>query len=176
MLEVNPYHELLLSMETGSDLTPLAERYSLALEYARERMGGRVYENPVVRLVHSLEGIFYEFKDFPDFSYAHFGKLSGEFLGEADAQAVLWDSLILGEEGDAEVMVLYGPDYLDEESFYFAYSSADTSYTRGNPRVSPPLFLWLDDGERRLIMVRTEGGYLVFNTSGGQPVLAPLKE
>ncbi|AEB10969.1 hypothetical protein [Marinithermus hydrothermalis] len=177
MLEVNPYRELVEALELGPNREALQERYGLALDYAREAVQGRVYENEAVRLVHGPRGLFYELKAVPEVSYARFGVTAGEFVDAREVQGFVWYALTLAEAGEAEVLVIYGPNYLeDDEDLFMAYTLDGERYYRGEPRQAEPLFVRLEARTGAEVLVRAAEGYLRFTLDRGVPVLGGVHE
>jgi hypothetical protein len=178
MIEINPYHQLIAAIEYGG-WEALEHRYSLARDYARELAQGQGggLENPVLRLWHSEQGLFYEFKDAPMAFYGRLGAVAGEYLSEGEANLLLWDALTLAQHGQAEVMAIYGPGYLsDENQIYMAYWLQGQRVERGYARQSLPLFLRTDNHGQTQFMVWLQGEYLKFDVPRGAPLLPTVKD
>jgi hypothetical protein len=178
MIEINPYHQLIAAIEYGG-WEALEHRYTLARDYAREEAMGQSggLENVVLRLWHSERGLFYEFKDAPMAFYGRLGTVAGEYLSEGEANLLLWDALTLAQDGKAEVMVIYGPEYLRNESqLYMAYWLQGERMERGYARQSLPLFLRMDTEQHTQFMVWLGGEYLKFDVPRGAPLLPAVRD
>ena len=121
--------------------------------------------------------MFYELKALPEVSYARFGATAGEFVEAGEVQGLVWHALTLAEAGEAEVVVIYGPNYLeDDEDLFMAYTLDGERYYRGEPRQAAPLFLRVETAGGAEVLLRTAEGYLRFTLDRGVPVLGGVHE
>jgi len=181
LIEFNPYHHLVETLELGSDRQALEESFALARDYAKERLGEHLVENSVARLWHGAGGLYYELKAAPDAFYARLGPVHGEYLSQPDAQMVMWDAVLQTERQEADMVALYAPDYLErDEAVFLSYTLEGIRYERGEPRYVPPLFLRVEGSTESLVMIQLEPilsqEYLMFRLPACPPLLPGLRD
>jgi hypothetical protein len=168
-LVIDPQRLLFEGLEAGS--FPDLEHLSLARDLARESAEGQCYENGLVRLWHSPQGLYYEFKDFPAAFYGRLGVVSGEYLSEAEAQEIFWEDISKATKGYGEAVVFYTERLMQsEQDFYMAYTYENFRIERGEARFSLPLFMRFETEEGLRLLMRLEREYLAFWLSKGQPL------
>ncbi|MDX2006925.1 MAG: hypothetical protein SFU83_16755 [Meiothermus sp.] len=173
-LEVDPQRLLWEGMERG--VFPDLEGLELARQYAQEAAKGTPHENPIVRLWHSQDALFYEFKQFPAAFYGRVGLVQGEYLGESQAKEVVWEALAIADKELANVTVFYTANLMEsDQDFFMAYTLGDSRIERGEARYALPLFMRLQTEHDLRILLRLEGEYLFFRLPKGQPVLERLR-
>ncbi len=139
---------------------PEGER--LALEYAREVLRGRVYENPVARLVHAPEGVYCELKRPFSAAYARLAPALAEVLAEREARRVVWEALARRQAGEGALLVVY-----DERTYHLA-----AGREVGPARLEAPYLLLLLEARRDRWLLFFQGReFLFFRFAPGLPVL-----
>ena len=173
-LEIDPQRLLWEGMEQGQ--FPNLEPLELARQYAQEAAKGNQHENAIVRLWHSGEGLFYEFKQFPAAFYGRLGLVQGEYLNDSQAKELVWEALAIADEELANITVFYTANLMEsDQDFFMAYTLGQTRIERGEARYALPLFMRLQTENELRVLLRLEGEYLAFTLPKGQPVLEGLK-
>jgi hypothetical protein len=173
-LEVDPQRLLWEGMEQGA--FPNLEGLELARQYAQEAAKGTPYENQIVRLWHSQDALFYEFKQFPAAFYGRLGLVQGEYLNETQAKEAVWEALAIADKELANLTVFYTANLMEsDQDFFMAYTLGQTRIERGEARYALPLFMRLQTEDDLRILLRLDSEYLFFRLPKGQPVLEGLR-
>lgn len=131
-----------------------AGRWTLAIEFLKDRVDARrgpagtdelVFENAAARLAASPGGFYVEFAASPGTFYGAMREVRVETVGDDEVLVLLWDAISLYRSGRGSVMVVYGPQYRDDDDHVFVgcYAGLDP-VERGFPRIEPPLFFRAD--------------------------------
>jgi hypothetical protein len=171
-------------------------RWALAIDYLKDRVAnteeGDVFENDAVRLVISREGFYCEFVDSPTAFYGATRSVQIEHLRDDEVTAALWEAMTLYRAGHGRVMVIYGPDYNDnDEHIFVGHYDEGEPIERGDPKLEMPMFFradideavqnpLIDSGKGAAFMIRTRNGenllLRVPNTTAVSAVMQGVRE
>lgn len=143
------------------------QRYGLAIGHLKSLVKGRRFDNEAVRLRVGAKGFYLQSRRFPAAFFGGTDRPELRFIGEEEAQAVVWEAAALYRSGEAQSLTcVYDDD--DPPEVFFGYRLGEQRrYELGAMQNALPLHLRvMIDGPERNALIDAREGMLVYQRTG----------